>query len=212
MNDARPIRILLVDDHPVILEGLGALLARAPGVEVAAQAETGIAAVEAYAQHRPDVVLLDLGLPDISGIEVIERIRGSDSRARILVLTLRSGSTDVQRAVQAGCRGYLLKNARREELLAAIETVHRGERHFPAAIARRLAERSSAETLSAREVEVLNLVAAGHRDKEIASALALSTPTVKTHLRNILAKLGVSSRSQAIVAGLESGVIAPLGS
>lgn len=212
MNATAAIRILLVDDHPVILEGLSALLARAQGIEVVARAETGAAAVQAYAQHRPDVVLLDLGLPDIGGIEVIDRIRRIDARARVLVLTLRSGSMDVQRAVQAGCRGYLLKNARREELLNAITMVHRGERHFPAAIARRMAQRSSAETLSTREIEVLNLVAAGRRDKEIAATLALSVPTVKTHLRNILAKLGVSSRSQAIIAGLESGAIAPPGS
>ena len=209
MSTEHPIRVLLVDDHPVILEGLCALLSRASQIRVVAQTESGIAAVQAYAEYRPDVVLLDLGLPDINGIEVIGRIRKHDPRARILVLTLRTGSIDVHRSVQAGCRGYLLKNSRREELLDAIEMVHRGELYFPAAIARRMAERCSAEMLSPREVEVLNLVAEGRRDKEIATTLALSMPTVKTHLRNILAKLGVSSRSQAIIAGFESGVIAP---
>lgn len=209
MSSEDDIRILLVDDHPVILEGLAALLDRAPHMRVVAQARCGEEAVQAHADHQPDVTLLDLGLPDFSGVEVIERVCQRKPRARFLVLSIRGGSEDVYRAVQAGCRGYLLKNSRREEMLRAIRSVHQGARHFPAPIARRLADRRSAEELTERERGVLSLLVAGRRDKEIAAALGLRMPTVKTHLRNILAKLGVSSRSQAILAALESGIVHP---
>ncbi len=207
MSDEHAIRVLLVDDHPVILEGLHALLSRAPRMRVVAQADSGAGVLQAFAVHRPDVTLLDLGLPDMSGVEVIERVRARDPRARFLVLTMRGGSEDIYLAVRAGCRGYLLKNARREELLRAIETVHAGGRHFPDAIARRLADRRREDELTDREREVLGLLVAGLRDKEIARNTGVSVTTVKTHLRNIHGKLGVSSRTQAILAALESGIV-----
>lgn len=196
-----------MDDHPVILEGLAALVAQHPRMTVVAQAESGGEALEAFELRRPDVTLADLGLPDMSGAELIARVRKRHREARFLVLSIHGGAEDVYRAVEAGCRGYLLKNCRREDLFRAIETVHQGGRYFPHAIASRLAERTAMDDLTQRELDVLRLLAAGKRDKEIASALALSGATVRSHLTSILSKLGVASRTQAILSAIELGLV-----
>ena len=206
----RPIRMLLVDDHAVVLEGLSAILAQSPRIAVVGQAENGREAIEAYTRCRPDVTLTDLGLPDMTGAELIARLRERDRDARVLVLTIHAGGNDIYRAVQAGCRGYLLKNARREELFRAIETVHAGARYFPPDVAGRLADRAAMEELTPREVDVLRLLAEGRRDREIATGLAVSGATVRTHLTNILGKMGVVTRSQAILAAIELGIVHPV--
>jgi two-component system, NarL family, response regulator len=204
---ARPIQVLLVDDHPVILEGLAALIAQSPRMAVVAQAERGLEAVQAYERHRPDVTLADLSLPDMTGAELIARVRARHPDACFLVLTIHGGAEDIYRAVQAGCRGYLLKNAPREELFRAIETVRSGARYFPPEVASRLAERTAMDDLTPREQEVLSLLAAGKRDREIALGLGLSQATVRSHLSSILSKLGVNSRTQAILAAIELGLV-----
>lgn len=201
------VRLLLVEDHPVMLEGLSMLLSQDPRLEVVDQAENGEEAIRAFERAAPDVVLTDLSLPDMSGAQLISELRRRQPEARILVLTIHGGGDDIYRAVQAGCRGYLLKNARREELFRAIETVHAGARFFPAEVAARLAQRTEMDALTPREREVLGLLAEGKRDRDIASCLAVGEPTIRTHLTSILSKLGVGSRTQAILAAIELGLV-----
>lgn len=201
------VRLLLVEDHPVMLEGLSMLLSQHPRLEVADQAENGAQAIRAFERRAPDLVVTDLSLPDMSGAQLISELRRRQPEVRVLVLTIHGGGDDIYRAVQAGCRGYLLKNARREELFRAIETVHAGARCFPAEVAARLAERTEMDQLTPREMEVLGLLAAGKRDRDIALSLRVGEPTIRTHLTSILSKLRVGSRTQAILAALELGLV-----
>ncbi|MCA9973426.1 MAG: response regulator transcription factor [Anaerolineales bacterium] len=204
------IRILLADDHPVVREGLAGMLAGQPDFDVVAQAGDGAAAVALWRVHRPDVVLMDLRMPGMDGVQAIEAIRGERPSAHILVLTTYDSDADIVRAIEAGATGYLLKDAPREELFRAIRAAARGESVLAPAVAARLMTRMRApaeESLSAREIEVLQLVARGNSNRAIGKALHISTATVKTHLIHIFDKLGVNDRTSAVTAALERGIL-----
>jgi DNA-binding NarL/FixJ family response regulator len=201
------IKILCVDDHPVVLDGLSAIIAMQPDLEIAATAPNGQKALQAFREHKPDVTIVDLRLPDMSGFELIEAIRELDNRAKIIVLSSYDGDADIQRALDAGAQGYVAKGLVRDELLNAIRTVCKGGRHIPAAIAQRLVDHIQDDAISERETQVLSLVAAGKRNKEIAAELSIAEDTVKMHVRNILSKLNVSDRTEAVTVALRRGII-----
>lgn len=204
---ADTIRILIVDDHHIVRQGLAALLKTVPGFDVAAEASDGEQAVELYRKHRPDVTLMDLRLPKLNGVEAITRIREGNPGARIVVLTTFDGDEDIYRALQAGAKGYLLKGMDLAELTEAIRTVHAGKTRIPARVAEKLAERMSGATLTARELEVLKLIVAGKSNREIGTALFISEATVKTHVNSLLSKLGVEDRTQAATTALQRGIV-----
>jgi DNA-binding NarL/FixJ family response regulator len=199
----KAIRILVVDDHPVVRLGLRAMIDAEPDMEVVAEAGDGPGAVAAYTAHKPDITLMDLRLPGVGGPETIARIRAGSPDANIIVITTYDADADVYRAVQAGARGYLLKGTFAEGMLEAIRHVHAGGK----LIARKLAERASGPELTSREVGVLELVAKGMSNKEIAAALFLSEDTIKTHLRHVYAKLGVGDRTEAALLAVQRGII-----
>ncbi|MGA2249942.1 response regulator [Terracidiphilus sp.] len=201
------IRVLVVEDHHVVRQGLVALLSVADGLEVVGQAADGVEAITQFRKHQPAITLIDLRLPRLSGVEVIERIRMESPGARFIVLTTYDGDEDIYRALQAGARSYLLKGMTSEELIAAIRTVHAGRQHIPAAVAQRLAERVGTEELTQRELDVLEQIVHGKSNKEIAVELLISEATVKTHINSLLSKLGVSDRTQAATAALQRGIV-----
>jgi two-component system NarL family response regulator len=205
---AGAIRILIADDHPVVREGVAAMIERRPDMTVVAEAATGREAVAAYRAAQPDVVLMDLRMPEMTGVEAIGAIRGEFPGARIIVLTTYDGDEDIYRGLQAGARAYLLKDAPRDELLDAIRAVHAGQSRIPPAVAARLAERVLAgPQLTARELEVLRGIVAGRSNKEIGAALSIGEGTVKAHVNNILGKLGVNDRTQAVTTALQRGIV-----
>lgn len=201
------IRILIVDDHHIVRQGLAALLKTVPGFAVAAEASDGEQAVELYRKHRPDVTLMDLRLPKLNGVAAIERIRSEFPAARVIVLTTFDGDEDIYRAMQAGARGYLLKGMDLTELTEAIRTVHAGKSRIPSRVAEKLAERMGSSSLTARELEVLHLIVAGKSNREIGTALFISEATVKTHVNSLLSKLGVEDRTQAATTALQRGIV-----
>lgn len=201
------IQLMVVDDHHIVRKGLVALLQTVPDMRVVVEASDGSQAIEAFRQHRPDVVLMDLRMQGMNGVEAITQIRAEFPDARIVVLTTFDGDEDIYRALQAGARGYLLKGMDAEELLAAIRAVHAGKSRIPGPVAERLAERMSGQTLTERETDVLKLIVSGNSNKEIASALFISEATVKTHVNNLLSKLGVSDRTQATTTALQRGIV-----
>lgn len=207
MNGGKTIRVLIVDDHPVVREGLAAMINRRPDMEVVAEAVNGREAVELCRRHRPDVTLMDLRMPVMGGVEATQAIRREFSEARIIVLTTYDGDQDIYRALQAGARAYLLKDAPREELLEAIRAVHAGQRHLPPLVAGRLADHLAGNDLTAREQEVLELIAAGKSNREIGADLSITESTVKVHVNNILGKLGVHDRTQAVTTALQRGIV-----
>ena len=206
MSDPRT-RILLVDDHAVVREGLVSLLQRQSDLQVVAEAADGASAIRLYREHRPDLVVLDLRLPDMDGVEVTSAIRAEFPQARLLVLSSFDGDEDIYRALKAGARAYVLKDSTREELLAAVRTVAAGQRSLSAAVAERLAERVTGSELTARELAVLRQIVNGRSNKQIASVLSISEGTVKTHVKSILAKLGVEDRTEAAVLALRRGLV-----
>ena len=206
MSDPKT-RILLVDDHAVVREGLASLLQRQGDLLVVAEAADGASAIRLYRQHRPDLVVLDLRLPDMDGVEVTAAIRAEFPQARLLVLSSFDGDEDIYRALKAGARAYVLKDSTREELLAAVRTVAAGQRSLSAAVAERLAERVTGSELTARELAVLRQIVSGRSNKQIASALSISEGTVKTHVKSILAKMGVEDRTEAAVLALRRGLV-----
>ena len=207
VSATKPVRLLVVDDHHIVRQGLIALLTTVPEMQVVAEASDGQQAVELYRQHQPDVTLMDLRMNTMNGVETTRAIRAEFPNARIIVLTTFDGDEDIYRALQAGARGYLLKGMDTEELLAAIRTVHSGKSRIPAPVAERLAERMNAPTLTDRETEVLRLIVGGNSNKEIAAALFISEATVKTHINSLLSKLGVSDRTQAATTALQRGIV-----
>lgn len=201
------VRILIAEDHQVVRQGFVALLRMVGGMDIVAEASNGAQAVELYRAHKPDVTLMDLRMPGMGGVETITAIRREFPDARVIVLTTFDGDEDIYRAIQAGARGYLLKGTSIDELVDAIQTVHRGRSRIPAAIAERLAERLSGNALTERETEVLKTIALGKSNKEIASALFISEATVKTHINNLLSKLGATDRTQAARIALQRGIV-----
>ena len=207
MTTTAKIRVLCVDDHPVVREGIAAIIGLQPDMTMAGTAATGREAIERFVELRPDVSLVDLRLPDMSGFDVIRAIRDKFPNARIIVLSSHEGDVDIQRALEAGAQGYVAKGIVRDELLDIIRGVHAGKRRLPAAVAQTLAEHMGDEPISPRELEVLSLMAAGKRNKEIAGDLSIAEDTVKMHVRNILSKLQVSDRTEAVTIALRRGII-----
>jgi DNA-binding NarL/FixJ family response regulator len=201
------IRIMIVEDHAVVRQGLVALLSTVPDFRIVAQAGDGAQAAALYREHLPDVTLMDLRLPKQNGVETINEIRRGFPEARIIVLTTFDGDEDIYRALRAGARGYLLKGMDVDELVEAIRAVHAGKSRIPAPVAERLSQRLSGETLTERETAVLRQIVLGHSNKEIATRLFISEATVKTHINSLLAKLGVSDRTQAATTALQRGIV-----
>jgi DNA-binding NarL/FixJ family response regulator len=207
MKETGKIRVFCVDDHPVVRDGIAAIINLQPDMELAGAAATGGEALERYFELRPDVALVDLRLPDMSGFDLIKKIKDKSPNARIIVLSSHEGDVDIQRALEAGAQGYVAKGIVRGELLEIIRSVHAGKRRLPAAVAQKLAEHMADEPISPRELEVLSLMAAGKRNKEIASELSIAEDTVKMHVRNILSKLQVNDRTEAVTSALRRGII-----
>jgi DNA-binding NarL/FixJ family response regulator len=202
-----PIRVLTVDDHALLRKGIRALISGAPDMQLVAEACTGREAVEEFRAHRPDVTLMDLQMPEMTGIEAIIAIRGEFPDARIIVLSTYSGDVQVVRALKAGARAYLVKGNVNKELLATLRAVHAGQKRIPPEIAAQLAEHTGEDELTEREIGVLRLIAAGNANKEIAAQLELAEDTVKRHVTNILSKLGANDRTHAVTIGLKRGII-----
>jgi DNA-binding NarL/FixJ family response regulator len=204
---SRPIRILTVDDHPLLREGIATLVNAEPDMKLVAEASNGREAIEQFRSHRPDVTLMDLQMPDVSGVEAIERIQREIGDARIIVLTMYTGDVQVLRALKAGARAYILKGHVHRELLEAIRAVHAGQKRIPPEIAAELADHAMDDALTSREIEVLRLIAAGNANKNIADQLSIGEATVKSHVTNILSKLGANDRAHAVTIGLKRGII-----
>jgi two-component system, NarL family, response regulator len=205
--DPKPIRILTVDDHPLLCEGIAALVSSQTDMIVVAEASDGRHALERFREHRPDITLMDLQMPEMKGIEAIIAIRSEFPEARIIVLSTYSGDVQILRALKAGARAYLLKAFLRKELLETIRAVHAGRKRIPPDVAAQLADHAGEETLSAREIEVLRLIAGGNANKVIAGHLSITEETVKGHVKNILAKLSASDRTHAVTIAVKRGII-----
>lgn len=202
-----PIRLLAVDDHPLLRDGLAAVLDAQADMQLVAEAANGREALEQYRAHRPDVVLMDLQMPDMDGLDAIRAIRAEFPQARIVVLTTYKGDVQALRAFKAGAVGYLLKSMLRKELLDTIRQVHAGKRRIPPEIALEIAEHATDEALSSREIEVLQRVAVGDSNKQAGAKLGISEDTVKAHMKRILEKLGVRDRTHAVTLALRRGII-----
>jgi DNA-binding NarL/FixJ family response regulator len=198
---------MVIDDQAVVRQGFVALINLVPDMTVIAEGTNGQQAVELFRLHRPDVTLMDLRMPVMTGVEAITAIRREFPQARIIVLTTYDGDADIYKSLQAGAQGYLLKDMFFEELEEAVRTVHSGLRRIPTVVAERLAERMNGSDLTSRELEVLTLIVRGGSNKDIASALRISEATVKSHINNILSKLGVNDRTQAATTALQRGII-----
>jgi len=207
MTDSARIRVVTVDDHALLRQGIAAVINSHPDMLLVSQASSGTEAIQQYREHQPDVMLMDLRLPDLSGIDALIAIRGEFPDARIVMLTTFEGDVEIQRALEAGARGYLLKTMPPGELAEAIRQVHAGKKRVPAEIAAQLAEHMSDENLTAREIEVLRKVVEGNRNRDIARLLFISEETVKVHLKHIMDKLGAKDRTQAIAIAVRRGII-----
>jgi two-component system, NarL family, response regulator len=207
MNQSNLIRILIADDYPVVLRGLEAIIEFEQDMSIVGQARNGREVLEAFRQLQPDVTLMDLRMPEIGGVEAICAIKAEFENARIIVLTSYDGDEDIYRGLQAGAKGYLLKGAEPDELLEAIRVVHNGQKYIPPVVGAKLLERMGTPELSQRELQVLQLIANGKSNQEIATALSIAEGTVKFHVNNILGKLGVSDRTQAVIVALKRGIV-----
>ena len=205
--DSPPIRILVVDDHPLLRDGIAALIEGQIDMELVGQAASGRDGIEQYRTHTPDITLMDLQMPDKNGIDAITAIRQTSPDARIIVLTTYSGDVQVTSALEAGARAYLLKNLLHKELLDTIRAVHAGRKTVSPSLAMELAEHAGDDSLTLREVDVLRLIAAGHANKEIAAQLRISEETVKSRVKNILSKLRANDRTHAAMIGVKRGIM-----
>jgi DNA-binding NarL/FixJ family response regulator len=207
MAEAAKIRVFTVDDHPLLHEGIATVIRNEPDMTLAAQASSGREAIKLYRDFTPDVTLMDLRLPDMSGIDAMIAIRAEFPEARVIILTTFAGDVEIQRALQAGARAYTLKSMPPREIMEVIREVHSGKRKIPAEIAAHLAEHYSDEALTQREVEVLQQVAGGNRNRDIADKLFITEETVKVHVKHIMEKLGAADRTQAVAIGVRRGII-----
>ena len=207
MSSPQPILVLTVDDHPLLRRGIATLVNAESDMKLVAEASNGVEAIHQFRQHRPDLTLMDLQMPGMSGIDATIAIRQEFPAAKIIVLTTYAGDMQVVRALQAGARGYLLKAQVTEELLDTIRSVHAGKRRIPPEIAAEVVEFTGKDALSDREIEVLRLVAAGNANKEVAARLSVGEDTVKKHVTNILAKLQANDRTHAVTIALKRGII-----
>jgi DNA-binding NarL/FixJ family response regulator len=207
VSEPSKIRVLSVDDHPLLREGIAAMVNNEPDLVMIAQASNGREAIQRFREHRPDVTLMDLRLPDISGIDAMIAIRQEFPEARIVMLTTFEGDVEIQRALAAGARGYILKNMPPGELLGVVRQVHAGKKRIPPEVAAHLAEHVSDEPLTERERDVLQHVAGGNRNRDIAELLFISEDTVKVHVKHIMEKLGASDRTEAVAIAVRRGII-----
>lgn len=207
MSDQNHIRVFSVDDHPLLREGITAIINSQPDMRLVAEASTGCEASQLFRQHLPDVTLMDLRLPDMSGIDSLIAIRGEFPEARIIMLTTFDGDVEVQRALEAGARGFLLKNMPPKDLLEGIRQVHAGKKQIPAELAAHLAEHLGDESLTPREIDVLRHIAGGNRNRDIAEQLFISEETVKVHIKHIMEKLGATDRTQAVAIAVRRGIM-----
>ena len=207
MPDVEPVRVVVVDDHPVVRDGLCAMISAEADIRIVAEVGTGAEALAVIPKLRPSVVVMDLLLPDIGGTEVIRRVSSSSSEIAFLVLTSAGGDEEIYRALEAGARGYLFKDMARKELIQAIRTVATGQRHIPAQVGSRIAENLPRTSLTSREIEVLQFVAAGRKNKEIAFQIGVSEATVNAHVKHILEKLDAADRTHAVTKALRRGII-----
>jgi DNA-binding NarL/FixJ family response regulator len=207
MADPANIRVLSVDDHPLLRQGIAVMIESQPDMTLLPQAATAKEGIKLFREHRPDVTLMDLRLPDISGIDALIAIRNEFPEARVIILTTFEGDVEIQRALAAGARGYILKNSTADDLLLAIRQVHAGKRRLPEPVAAQLAEHLGQESLTGREVEVLRSVAEGNRNRDIGGRLGISEETVKVHIKHIMEKLGAKDRTQAITIAIRRGII-----
>ena len=207
MSDKNPIRILTVDDHPLLREGIAAIVGSEPDMTVVAEASDGREALQQFRAHRPDITLMDIQMPVLNGIEAIAEVRKHYPDARIIVLTTYSGDAQVAKAFKAGASGYLLKGMLRKELVDSIRAVHAGQRRIPPELAMEMAEHYADDALTAREIEVLRVVAGGNANKMVADKLCISEETVKAHMQKILSKLGASDRTHAVTIAIKRGII-----
>jgi len=201
------IRVLCVDDHPLMRDGIGAILNSEPDMQLVAEAASGGQALQQFQQHRPDVTLMDLRLPDMSGTDAMIAIRAAFPGARIIILTTFEGDVEIQRALQTGAMGYLLKSTRPKDVVDVIRHVHSGKKRVPPEVAARLAEHFTDDSLTQREVDVLRHVAGGNRNRDIAERLFISEETIKVHIKHIMGKLGASDRTQALAIAVRRGII-----
>ena len=207
MNAPKQIRVFSVDDHPLLHEGLATIIRNQADMLLVAEASNGRDAIQRYREHNPDVTLMDLRLPDMSGIDAMIAIRSQFPEARIIILTTFSGDAEIQRALEAGARAYVLKSMPPKELVDVIRQVHAGKKRIPPEIAAHLAEHYSDEALTVREVEVLREIAGGNRNRDIAEKLFITEETVKVHIKHIMEKLGANDRTQAVAIGARRGII-----
>lgn len=206
-GDPRLIRVLAADDHALLREGIAALINVEPDMKLVAEASTGQEAIEQFRLHRPDVTIMDLQMPGLDGVEAIRRIQGEFHGAKVIVLTTYTGDTQVLRALKAGAQAYILKGYVHRELLETIRAVYAGQKRIPPEVAKQIADHAMDDQLTSREIDVLRLIASGNANKQIADQLSIGEGTVKSHVANILAKLGANDRAHAVTIGLKRGII-----